>query len=114
MNTKLLEDKLFKEWEVKNEEGLARTIDGENRATKYMIRKIIRETESMVVDLLINAQMNLSLEDFKKIFANAEATPEHYWRHFSGTYDNNLLMFLRYLGKEKGLLIKYLVEKEMI
>jgi len=74
----------------------------------------MKKTEIMIVDRLINAQMNLGLRDFEEIFAYAEATPEHYWRHFTVTYNNNLLMFLRYLGKEKGLLIKYLVEKEVI
>jgi len=114
INKKQLEDRLFEEWKVKNEEDLARTIEGENRATKLLIRETMKKTEIMIVDRLINAQINLSFEDFKKIFAEAEATPEHYWRHFTVTYDNNLLMFLRYLGKEKRLVIKYLVEKEVI
>ena len=114
MNIKQLEDRLFNEWKAISEEDLARTIEGENRATKLLIRETMKKTEIMIVDRLINAQMNLSFEDFKKIFAEAEATPEHYWRHFTETYNNNLLMFLKYLGKEKELLIKYLVEKEVI
>ena len=109
MNMKQLEDLLFKEWKVKNEDDLARTIEGENRATKLLIKETMKKTESIVVDQLIDAQINLSYEDFEKIFENAEVTPKHYWKLFSGTYNHNLLMFLKYLGEEKDLVIDYIM-----
>ncbi|RLF99054.1 hypothetical protein DRN58_05785 [Thermococci archaeon] len=64
-----------------------------------------------IVDLLIDAQINLSYEDFKKIFKNSEARPEHYWKHFSETYKHNFLMFLKYLGEEKDFVIDYILSK---
>ncbi|RLF98641.1 hypothetical protein DRN58_06580 [Thermococci archaeon] len=67
--------------------------------------------ERAIVDQLIDAQINLSYEDFKKIFKNAEAIPEHYWKHFSETCNHNLLMFLKYLGEEKDLVIDYILSR---
>ena len=96
---------------LKDEEDLARTIEEENRATKLLIKETMKKTESIVVDQLIDAQINLSYEDFKKLFKNAEARPKHYWKLFSETYNHNLLMFLKYLGEEKDLVIDYILSR---
>ena len=59
----------------------------------------------------IDANNSLNIRINGKIFKNAEARPEHYWKHFSETYNHNLLMFLKYLGEEKDLVIDYILSR---